>query len=454
MKKQKRAVIIAIALMSLAVVYTGCPTEDADEPGEKTIPDTTQGPVPQDAIDPNNPETKRNKKVANDGQQVIHEVWMGIDTQADPRNAIGYRLATSKKQFFDNVVIFHSGISWDHLDPDRGGNRPAEAQTAWCPQTGIHHHLDSKTQYLLDNYDRYLKPIKDAGMRLLICPLPGGQGVTYGTIGCWPGGDDVWQQEMQYPYPADDAFAREWARSLADFCAQYNFDGIALDEEYGDVSSGKGYGLREKCKTQNAAIGGQNIFRWLRYFKDYTTDASHPNGKWVSAYWHERYVQNLPETLSVDDPRTADVDNRSFSINDVVDAAFPSSYGSTMTRANGLTKEKIGYTSIAFDAFSNVSISPDAIKGTINTMMRGRFGVIMYFALRERRNYSSIPFFGAIGTMPEDYLTRIAEVLYRDQVIYEGQDYWKFPIVDGQAEKSLAEYGSLYGHRPSYTPDY
>jgi hypothetical protein len=71
---------------------------------------------------------------------------MGIDTNTDPRCPIGYKLATSGKQFFDNVIIFHAGLAAKNC-----GSLPVPADNNYCPKTGLHLHWSDEIQWLIAN---------------------------------------------------------------------------------------------------------------------------------------------------------------------------------------------------------------------------------------------------------------------------------------------------------------
>jgi hypothetical protein len=437
----------AALLLSLLCVLMGCPTE-GDEPENNNNNNNNPGgeeliPVAQDPIDPANPATRIDKKVAGDGQKVIHEVWMGIDTNTDPRCPIGYKLKTSGKQFFDNVVIFHSDLAYKDCNGTQEQN--------YCPKSGLHLHYTDETQWLLDEYDTYIKPLKDAGMRVLLGLLPCSHGVTFGNLGSWPMEHMwPWEENTGQPYPFDEAAARAFAQELADACADYGFDGIALDDEYGDLPDAQGAprghylvypshngqsyggtGANEAWKK-----GGENIFKLCRYFKDLTTDTNHPNGKWISVY-ELNYLSRIPSTLNVE--------GQDYGVGDVIDASYPASYGTQVLNSTiGSPKPNYGFLSIAFDAYNAVTTGPDLIKPAMRTLLRNKFGVVMYFALRERANYVTKNYFGNMGDQPETYLSRIAEVLYQDTVVYEAQDYPKFPV---GRNGSTAGTGALYGHK-------
>jgi hypothetical protein len=281
--------------------------------------------------------------------------------------------------------------------------------------------------------------------------------------------EEVWSWAEHHdgqPYPYDAAAARKFAKEVADACKEYGFDGIALDDEYGSLGdgapadgsgrgeflvypeySGSQYDFPPGGASAAWKEGGKNVFRFCRYFKEYTADADHPNGLWVSNYEYH-YLASLPSKLEVDSDNGSGAGNgvlQEYNVRDVVDASYVAQYGSqVLTSQIGMPRSQYGFLSIAFDAFASVTTPPNMIKSAMQTQLKNNYGVIMYFALRERSNYSSSTYFGSRGDQPETYLSRIAEVLYGDTVVYKDQpDYPKFPVL---RNGSTAGTGALYGH--------
>jgi hypothetical protein len=371
------------------------------------------------------------------GVSVVHEVWMGVDTNNDPRNAIGYKLQTSGKQYFDNAVIFHFNM----YDKDCPSNPEMYNH---CPNSGLHLHYLDEIQWLLENYDEYIKPLKDAGMRVLMGLLPSGDGLCFGSLGSWPM-EPVYSWSAHNggePYPYDEAVAQRFAKEVADACELYGFDGIAMDDEYGnkgDAGGGRqavypsysgqaGYPWTASYSETDAwKAGGENVFRFLRYFKDYTTDASHPNGKWVSNYEYH-YLANLPTELDVHDPATGPVGSqtlRHWTIDQVVDASFPASYGAQVLNSSiGVSNDHYGFLSLKM--YEPPSPAVTTVGSIFNKQLTNGFGIIMYFSLVNRAEYGRGNFFGGNGSMPEKYFSKIAQTFYQDDVIYDGVDYPKF----------------------------
>ena len=71
---------------------------------------------------------------------------------------------------------------------------------------------NENVQFLLDNNDKYLQPLRKAGMKIIISILGNH--------------DEAGVAQLS------DMGAREFARELAAYCRAYNLDGVAFDDEY------------------------------------------------------------------------------------------------------------------------------------------------------------------------------------------------------------------------------
>ena len=111
----------------------------------------------------------------------------------NPLNALEF-LTESGKYFFDHIVLFAANINWD-----------PEKQRVYLAN-------NENVQFLLDNNDKYLQPLRKAGMKIIISILGNH--------------DEAGVAQLS------DMGAREFARELAAYCRAYNLDGVAFDDEY------------------------------------------------------------------------------------------------------------------------------------------------------------------------------------------------------------------------------
>lgn len=117
----------------------------------------------------------------------------------NPLNAGEWTLATSGKQFFDIVNIFAANIKFD----DKTGR--------------VYLSLNKNVQGLLDNRDRYVKPLQDKGMKVCLTVLPDHDGVGFANL--------------------TDEDIRSFAAEIKSVVTAYGLDGVDFDDEYAEYSS-------------------------------------------------------------------------------------------------------------------------------------------------------------------------------------------------------------------------
>lgn len=135
----------------------------------------------------------RNKPNTNKGEDAVQTVLYFEVNDTNPLNALEF-LTESGKYFFDHVVLFAANINWD-----------PEKQRVYLAN-------NENVQFLLDNNDKYLQPLRKAGMKIIISILGNH--------------DEAGVAQLS------DMGAREFARELAAYCRAYNLDGVAFDDEY------------------------------------------------------------------------------------------------------------------------------------------------------------------------------------------------------------------------------
>lgn len=135
----------------------------------------------------------RNRATTYKGEDAVKTVLYFEVSDTNPLNALEFRTA-SGKYFFDHIVLFSANIRWDS-----NTNRVVV-------------HNNDQVQYLLDHNDEYLQPLRDVGMKIIICIL----------------GD----RTQAGPAQLSDMGAKEFARELAAYCKTYHLDGVTFDDEY------------------------------------------------------------------------------------------------------------------------------------------------------------------------------------------------------------------------------
>lgn len=135
----------------------------------------------------------RNRANTFKGEGAVQTVLYFEVNDVNPLNALEFKTA-SGKYFFDHVVLFAANINWD-----------AEKKRVYVAN-------NPNVQFLLDNSEQYLQPLRKAGMKVIISILG-----NHDEAGC---------------AQLSDMGAKEFAKELAAYCRAYNLDGVAFDDEY------------------------------------------------------------------------------------------------------------------------------------------------------------------------------------------------------------------------------
>ena len=113
----------------------------------------------------------------------------------NPLNALEYVLEDGQL-FFDAVVLFSGNIRWD-------------------TQSGKPYmHYNDNVTALLKDKDKYIQPLRDRGIKVLM-------GVLGDHDGSGPGN-------------LTEKGAEVFAEHLAEMCVEYGLDGICMDDEYSE----------------------------------------------------------------------------------------------------------------------------------------------------------------------------------------------------------------------------
>lgn len=117
----------------------------------------------------------------------------------NPLNAIGFTLKNSGKQLFDMVVLFSANINVN-------------------PATGAAYiKCNDNVQALLDNADKYIRPLQERGIKVIL-----------GILGNW---------DRAGVSTLDKNSCQAFAQEVKIMCDNYKLDGVFLDDEYTDYAA-------------------------------------------------------------------------------------------------------------------------------------------------------------------------------------------------------------------------
>lgn len=117
----------------------------------------------------------------------------------NPLNVMGFTLKESGKQFFDIVVLFSANINFN----SRTGR--------------VYVSRNENVQALLDQREKYLKPLQDRGIKVVLGILGNHDISGISTLG--------------------PELAKDFAQDVKNVCDAYGLDGVFLDDEYTEYNA-------------------------------------------------------------------------------------------------------------------------------------------------------------------------------------------------------------------------
>ena len=258
----------------------------------------------------------------------------------DIRNMGQFILKDSKKPVFDIVILFAANMNYDA----KKGKRYLS--------------FNDKLQPILKDPDKYIKPLKDRGIKVIVDILPNHQGVGYLNF-------------QNYEE------ALEFARECKQYADKYGFDGYDIDEEYA------GYGKVE----DKPYVGDESILWFMRAMKEVM-----PN-KLLTLY---DYGHGLYGSTTDDQGKEA---------KDYIDYSW-ANYWEQHGSYIGVPKEKYGQYSI--EANSGLYAASYSAQSNLD----GCYGLVMIFNI----NGNSIK----SGRTTRD-LSNATRLLYGEECIFSGK---------------------------------
>ncbi|MDR0563142.1 MAG: hypothetical protein LBG73_10720 [Spirochaetaceae bacterium] len=418
MKKLFLAQYASVAAgLALIAGLAGCPSDSGSTSG--TDPNTENPGNPGGewgeggSLSAVTDTTKLNKN----GVQVIHTMWG--EPEEDPRQVIGYELADGTPYFDRYVMLYGFRLL------DKNCSQDTEVT---CTKTGLHIHIanDVKAHYL-DQYNTYIKPVQDRGIKVLMSIVPQDSGVAVGSLYRWP-------MQAVYdwsPYPYGEAEVAVLIQQIAELFDQYPFDGLAYDEEYGNNKTGqRGPGgvyptegaydavMTNALRDDAWQIGGENLLRFA-----YEVEAAIGRDI-IQEVYEIRYGEHVASEYTL-------ADGTEIRLEDVIDCSYEVYYGSWDANSHiGMPRAKYGPASVSIaDVSGGPKPPPGRINGGILTRMadhlRGNYGVVMYYCIRSRNEIQAkwSNYFGSGNPPMEDYFSQISQTIHGQDTVYRGPDY-------------------------------
>lgn len=285
----------------------------------------------------------RNRPNTNKGKNAVQTVLYFEVNDTNPLNALEF-LTESGNYFFDHIVLFAANINWDPV------------------RKRVYLANNENVQFLLDNNEQYLQPLRKAGMKVIISILGNH--------------DEAGVAQLS------DMGAKEFARELAAYCRAFNLDGVAFDDEYSDAPD-----LSNPWLATKSAYAGSRLM--------YETKKVMPE-KIVSLYnLGSMYSNRLVVIDGIEPGQYCD-----YAVGD---------YGRTASPGIGMTMKQCAGMSIELNLGNG-----DSTEATARSSKNAGYGYYMYFALDPSKYSSQLP-----------RCQNTCRGLYNEELIYPSYYYSK-----------------------------
>lgn len=269
---------------------------------------------------------------------------------ANPLSNLALKLKGSNKQLVDIVILFSSNINYDPT----------------TDKVKVTHNAN--VQHLLDNRDKYIKPLQDSGIKVVLSVLG--------------------NHDRSGVANLSDSTAIEFAQHIKQVCDTYNLDGVFFDDEYSAYQKPAPAGFVAPSNKAAAKL-------------IYETKKAMPN-KLSMVYVYTR-TADFSGVNSIQEAPAGDY----------IDYALHD-YGQNFdlsTRYPGLPKSKWGMSSAEY--VLNIIPNENALKQIRND----GFGAHMIFAYDPcRSNFDSIQ---------KPALQDVARILFDDELVVDEQHIYK-----------------------------
>jgi hypothetical protein len=380
-------------------------------------------------------------KKSKNGDIVRNILYIEVNDD-DPRIAMGYVLENSGKQFFDYVILFAANLR----------NRDCEAEVNAgganhsCTKKGVHLHYNGNVRHILDNRDKYIKPLQDRGIKVLLGLLGDWGGVGFGTLGEWPltpsaeGASDGYTWPGEYPF--GPAVRTAFLTEVKNEVERLGLDGVDFDDEWPSSGIQKGEFMYPSGSLWYN--GSSNNLSTLYYGNNALAraEAWKRGGKVMSDVVREtRSLLGPDKIITVFEyhygqymPATVTVDGNSVALSTFFNYSTEAVYGSWVPTSS-IKTPNAQYAPIGIDICGgdNPNAPRPPITGTrslynrMTTFMAATspYGANMFYGLRSvatAASMSKLVSGGRTWTQAE-YLSEASEVVYGEKVIYIGNDY-------------------------------
>ncbi len=264
----------------------------------------------------------------------------------NPLNNLCFTLKNSGKYLVDAVILFSSNINYN-------------------AETGkVYVFHNENVQHLLDNREKYLKPLKDRGMKVILSILGNHDRSGVANLG--------------------NEAARAFAQEIKAICDAYDLDGVFFDDEYSSYQNPVPPGF----VSPSSAAASRLIFECKKAMPD----------KWTIAYAYST-TSSLPAIEGQESGSFVDYGLHDYGGSSDLSSNYP-----------GMPKMNMGLYSQEFN------LGRWASETNLKKMRTNGYGSHMIFAMDPNRyNFTS----------QKSAMERMARAFYDDELVWDGKKYAK-----------------------------
>ena len=267
----------------------------------------------------------------------------------NPLQHLNFKLEKSNKYYFDAVILFSSNINFSKKEDV------------------VYIHNNENVQPILNNWEHYIKPLKDRGIKVLLSILGNHDGSGLANL--------------------DDERAQQFAKAIADTLDKYDLDGVFFDDEYSEYNRGlKGQGYKGFLDNPSYEAASRLAYETKKAIGD----------KWLVLYKYGHY--NM--AVSVDGKKPGEYV-------DYVLTDYNQSAAGMTTQYPGVKNSQVGCYSVDINGYTN--------KSNVKKLRTGKYGAFMIYNLDQTAydfSYSKVINLEDFGKYLFDDELKVEEALY------------------------------------------
>lgn len=271
----------------------------------------------------------------------------------NPLQTQNFRLEKANKYLFDAVILFSSNVNFSKRDNE------------------VYIHNNDNVQAILNNYDHYIKPLKDRGIKVLLSLLGNHDGSGLANM--------------------NDERCRLFAKAIADTLDKYNLDGVFFDDEYSEYNKDlAAQGFEGFQNRGSSACASRLAYETKKAIGD----------RWVVPYKYGAF-NSLNEVDGVKPGQYIDYV--------LTDYGVVGTWSSNQSAYPGADKRQYGVCSVNMGGYTNTT--------NLKKNRSEKYGALMIYNLDQTSPYYGYSYY--------DTLLKVAKTLFDDSIVADETLYTK-----------------------------